>query len=411
MGRVSEMKRALLSMIILLLAISISGNVYGASCESCHSSSIPSGGWIYHPPVITLLHDPFYLPGADVTIRLIVTPASDYSISSLSGELGTIYGSLTSTGSGTSGVDPQGNRYIDWTFTAGDVGESIVIVDVDYTVYYKHKTPGTMDSASYYDRIETTVQVADLDLSISPGTLIFEKEGEEKKVELTANSDVTGIEVILHGSLVGLVTFSLPVVELSQDGSATITVTVLNRTNIKSFMTIRWLEGDVQREIEIEIVITDPGESGGSDLLWEVGKYTGISAAVLVLVGFFTGGTSKLKAIANKVFGSAKRRVDFHCALSFVTLILVAIHFATLFYGPFRNLIFQWEVILGEVAMLIMVIISLNGIFQKKFIKLLGFQNWRRVHAWGSYLITVLVSIHMLLYGSHFVWFRELIGY
>ncbi len=395
----------------LFLLIAISGNALGASCESCHSSRTPSGGWIYHPPVITLLHDPFYLPDTDVTVRLIITPASDYSISSLSGELGTIYGSLISTGPGTPGVDPQGNKYIDWTFTAGGVGESILIVDVDYTVYYKHKTPGTMDSASYFDRIETTVIVADLDLSISPGTLIFEKEREEKEIQLTATSDVTDIEVILHGSLEGLVTFSQPLVELSDGGSTTITVTVLNRTNIISFMTIKWLEGDVQREIKIEIVITDPGDGGGSDLLGEVGKYTGIAAAVLVLVGFFTGGTSRLKTIANKVFGSAKKRIDFHCALSFVTLILVAIHFATLFYGPFRNLIFQWEVILGEVAMLIMVIISLNGIFQKKFIKLLGFQNWRRVHAWGSYLITVLVSIHMLLYGSHFVWFRELIGY
>ena len=117
-----------------------------------------------------------------------------------------------------------------------------------------------------------------------------------------------------------------------------------------------------------------------------------------------------MKKWSNRLFKTAKRRIAFHCALSYEVLILSVFHLATLAYGPYRELIWIWEVILGELALVIMVLISINGIFQKRIIRWWGYENWRRIHAWGTYLATFLLVIHMVFNGSHFAWLRELMG-
>jgi hypothetical protein len=194
--------------------------------------------------------------------------------------------------------------------------------------------------------------------------------------------------------------------------STTITVTLLNETDISSEIEISWIELSGMKEIPITIdIVRLESSDTGEDPLLTIGQATGISAFVFLVIGYFTGGTGFLKKHANKLFRHARRRVRFHCALSYLVMVLSFYHLATLWYGPYREVIFNsWEIVLGEAAMIIMIIISLNGIFQRRMVKMMGFQNWRRIHSWGSYISTSLVVIHLLTYGSHFLWFRVMIG-
>ena len=51
------------SMILLIPMLSYS--VSGLTCEGCHTSSNPSGGYVYEGPLISVIHDPYYSPGED----------------------------------------------------------------------------------------------------------------------------------------------------------------------------------------------------------------------------------------------------------------------------------------------------------------------------------------------------------
>lgn len=402
--------------LLALLAIFFSGNTFGASCESCHSSSMrnPSGGWVYHPPIISLVHDPFYSIDTEFNVRLLITGASDYDVRSVSAtlELSNSGLDLVSDEKGTEGTNSRGEPYIEWTLKTKDEGSTELSAIVEYEVYYRHKNPGSSDQASYFDRVSTTILTADLDLSVSPGTLIFKEVGDVRELYLDASDQVSNIRITPPEVLQDSLSIEMVKNELDSGEGLVVRITLTNRTDIISKLKIEWQETGGEKSTSIEIVIADPGSGEDNiDIFWEVGKYTGIAAFILLITEYFTGGTSALKKSANRFFGSAKRRIDLHCAISFIILILVIIHFVVLFYGPFRELIFQWEVVLGELALLIMIVVSLNGIFQRKLVKWMGFQNWKRIHAWGSGIIKVLVIVHMLLYGSHFLWFRNLIGY
>jgi hypothetical protein len=399
---------------IMLLIPFLSLSVEAVTCESCHSSRNASGGYIYDDPLIDLIHDPFYSPGDEFEFQLVIRPQPDYSISELNGDVsisGTTVG-LKGGGRQAGVVQENGDMLATWTLTSLDEGESKITVDFNYKVYFKHTSSGNKDIGTYYDRKTAQILVSDLSMSISPGSVILSEFGESKIVELTAEAFVHDIEVIVPEELGSEIDVSLGTSSLMAGTSTTITITLLNETNLESEIEIKWKEISGDKKVPVKITIgkiesTDTGD----DPLLKIGQATGISAFILLVIGYFTGGTGFLKKYANKLFKHAKRRIRFHCALSYLVLILSFYHLATLWYGPYREVIFSsWEIVLGEVAVITMIIISINGIFQIRMIKWMGFQNWRRIHSWGSYISTTLVVIHLLTYGSHFLWFRELVG-
>ena len=400
------------SLILLIPFLSLIEGVN--ECESCHSSSNSSGGYIYEGPSISIVHDPFYSPGEEFEVQLIIRPQPDYSISELNGELsvdGTTV-ELVQNASSKGTAQENNDMIASWSLRSLGEGNSIITIDLDYRVYYKHNSPGNKDVGTYYDRKTAQLSVRDLSLDIHPGALVLSDFGETKTIELTAEAYVHDIEVTVPDELVSEIDVSLGKTTLMEGDSTRITITLLNETDISSGIEISWVElsGTKNVPVTINIVKLESSDMGGDPLL-TIGQITGISAFILLVIGYFTGGTGFMKKYANKLFRHAKRRVRFHCALSYLVMILSFYHLATLWYGPYREVVFNsWEIVLGEVAIVIMIIISINGMFQKKMIKFMGFQNWKRIHSWGSYLATTLVVIHLLTYGSHFLWFRELIG-
>jgi predicted ferric reductase len=177
-------------------------------------------------------------------------------------------------------------------------------------------------------------------------------------------------------------------------------------------VTVGWYSNGAYMTYPINVTLLPADPPEAVDLYHELGKYLGIAAMALLLIGYFTGGTGFFKKLANRLFGNAAKRTKFHCAMSYELMALSLFHFGVLFYGPFSQVsqILVWQTVLGILAMGIMFVIALNGILQKALIKKIGYQNWRRVHAWGSYLATSLVIIHALTIGTHFLWFRELTG-
>ncbi|MGA1792847.1 MAG: hypothetical protein ACMUHM_02750 [Thermoplasmatota archaeon] len=408
------MKRIVLLLSLLLVFPFISMAGKALTCESCHSSSSASGGYVYKDPVIKIVHDPFYSPGQDFQVALLIRPQPDYSMKKLSAEL-TVQGSsvsLISTASSIGILDGNGDIVAEWTLKAGAKGEATITIDFSYEVYFRHGSAGNKDTGSYQERRTAQLLVSDLSLGIHPGSVLLSNIGETGEVVLEADAYVHDIEIRVPQGLDGVLQVTLYDRELFAGESTIVTVELMTVQNRDAEFTIAWVELSGQKEVNISVSIvklqsTDRGE----DPLLKIGQYSGIAAFILLVIGYFTGGTGLMKKYANLFFRHAKRRVRFHCALSYLVLILAFYHLASLWYGPYRAVVFEsWEIVLGEVAVIIMILISVNGIFQKRMIKWWGFHNWKRIHAWGSYLSTSLVTVHLLTYGTHFLWFRELVG-
>ncbi len=407
---------ALTGLVILaVLMLQGADTVLADDCDDCHSSSDPnpSGGYAYDEPVLSLVYDPFYQPDSDVRIRVWISHPDDYLVRDISGFM-TISSSnleLTNGGEGILEEGVDGGQGLYWDLRSSDEGVCGITVEVSFEVFFEHESPGSKDAGRYTEILECPIIVADLALRATPGTVILSKVGEVGSIQLSADEDVEDISVELSTSLEGLVDVSLGTTSLSSDGSTAVDLELLSLNETSGYVTIYWKEGGEpkQQKVIIRILSLEGGDKS-TDIYLLIGQITGGAAFILLLIGYFTGGSGILKKWSNRVFNTARKRIAFHCALSYEVLILAAFHFMTLIYGPYRELIWIWEVVLGEMAFLIMIMISINGIFQKRMIGWWGYQNWRRVHAWGTYLTTFLLGIHIIFNGSHFAWLRDLLG-
>ena len=399
-------------MLVLLLP---SGSVLASTCEECHSSSggNPSGGYSFSPPSPLLVHDLAMPPGSTMRVTLWIDHPSDYSIRDLHAELSVDSPCLVLNSSSVGGdvTDADGREGAEWELLAISEGTASMSVDIGYEVFFRHSGSGSQDTAYYTTSVTSSVTVADLDLVVTPSMVKLQALDQVVEVELRARKDVRGIAVQPSRSLTGIVSMKPPASELSMGETTTISIRSRNLTDTEGYIFIHWEEEDGPKELKVRVVVEErSGTARTTDWLHEIGKYTGIAAFVLLAIGYFIGGTGILKKWANRMFSSAPRRIAFHCGLSYEVLILAVFHLTVLYYGPYRDLIWTWEAVLGELAMVIMIVIAVNGILQKRTIRWLGYQNWRRVHAWGSYLATSLVFIHMIMGGTHFQWLRELVG-
>lgn len=395
---------AIVPMLISLLVVP-SVAVMGDECEDCHSSSGGSGGYDFKPALLVVSKPLVCGPGEDIMVRLYIVPTSVYSIKGIEAQLFDEDGQAPLQGQWS--MDPEGQGCYEWAIASGSGPLKQLVLSCIYVCHYDHSGPGNKDDAEYSLEVRTDLNVVSSSMRMERD-LVFIAEG--CSVRLNALGEISDMDVAISSSLQGKVSATLDRTALQEGGSANLALNPLSDGAMDGYLNVSWTESGVQRHAYLRVLRVRPRTAIGTDLYHEIGKYTGIAAFVLLAIGYFTGGTGSLKIFGNKIFRSAARRTRFHCALSYEVLILVVFHLLVLWYGPYRELIWIWEVVLGEIALAIMLIIALNGIFQRKLVPTIGYQNWRRVHAWGTYLATGLVVVHMLTNGTHFLWFRQLIG-
>jgi len=400
------MRYALLAFPLLLL---LAGAAAAEACADCHNPGNASGNYVFDPPSIVLNVPPAVSPGDDFSISVSIVSPGQYEVGPTDVEMvldHSFSGTFTQSGSDDGGEVTLG-------FSGLPPGSCDYTLDVEYEVYFKHTNGGNPNSALYKISRSGRIIFDDLALSVSTGTMVFDQVGQVHTVIVNASGDAYDIMLEKDRSISGLISVSSIRTRMGPGETATISVTLLNRIGAEGNLTLSWYaDGGIVELPILIVVVPEPEEDGGVGIFHELGKYLGIASLVLLLVGYFTGGTGALKDVANNIFGSAAKRVKFHCALSYEVLALSVFHLAVLIYGPYSRpeQYLSWQVSLGFIALFIMIVISVNGIFQKRLVRAMGYQNWRRVHSWGSYIATALVVVHALLIGSHFGWFRGLFG-
>ncbi|MGA1820927.1 MAG: hypothetical protein ACMUIG_00210 [Thermoplasmatota archaeon] len=409
------MRSGILPMLFLLsplLLVIATGSGSAEDCEECHSSSssYPSGGYVYVPPPIYVVYDSSYAPGSNFQLRLFVSPQSDYDIRDVKGRLSLESGNVIAAGGEPrSSVDGGGRTVLTWEMEALYEGSAPFTITCDYTVHYRHTTGNSFDNAEYRKILTGNLIIADVAVQASPGTVGLSETGESAIVNITARANITELDADPDGSIADLIDITALPSYLSEGDTVSMTVTLRTKESAEGNITLSWREGPEGKSLKIRVsIIPIKDQDRGIDWYHEFGKYTGILSLVLLLTGYFTGGTGPLKGYSNRLFKTAVKRIKFHCALSYEILALSVFHLAVLVWGPFRQQVWIWENSLGFIALGLMIIISLNGIFQKKMVKSIGYQNWKRIHAWGTYTATVLVIIHAVSIGTHFAWLRAI---
>lgn len=139
--------------------------------------------------------------------------------------------------------------------------------------------------------------------------------------------------------------------------------------------------------------------SGSQPLLsyCNVSRMLGYMSAAAMILLFVSGcRTPKVKKCINRLCGCPKNRLKLHCWTSYFALFTALIH----------GLIFMWRketlylddlpVLLGDISVIAMALVALNGIFQKRIIRSYGFKKWYLFHIGGSVLALTTAAIHVL---------------
>jgi hypothetical protein len=162
-------------------------------------------------------------------------------------------------------------------------------------------------------------------------------------------------------------------------------------------------EGSYGIEVGDSLVYSKPvRKTTFSESLWIMGRILGFLAVGLFIASFLTGGTVKnLKVSIDRLL---KRRIQWHCVISYMVVVTVIIHLAVLYLGYYSNT--YKGLVSGGIPLVLMLVVSATGIWKKTVIEAIGVQYWRRIHFWLSILVIVLLAVHGVAEGTDLAFLR-----
>ena len=418
MGR----KYILLITVSVLILILISPLICGSStekCEECHTSPRPSGNYIFTHPNIILTTPTRVSPGHTFNLTVYIEHNGNYELQEISGV-------VTVSPSTIISINDDNEQYIervssskttatlDWELTAGQVQRSATVnFTIEYTVYYQHSD----DPNNYYTYSSTkfqTIDIKPLPLEPSIWNIVVEPgKTYTATLDLTAKNDVTSVTIEPSPEISEWVTVDstesswndgFSNILAGQTREIELTFSIPENANVNDAnIQINWvLDGEPDRiEIPVTVRPAPLQETAVDEWLSIIGRITGLLSTTLLAAALLTGGIGKdQKRFWNRIFKTAKRRADLHCALSYEILALSVFHGIILWAGPYYNTIWSNYIVLGMVSATAMGIVSVNGIFKKQFVKVMGYKIWRYIHIYGSIIALVLCLIHGLTIGT-----------
>lgn len=137
------------------------------------------------------------------------------------------------------------------------------------------------------------------------------------------------------------------------------------------------------------------------------GQVTGFVGFFLLLPSLVLGGAFGLGTVRgiNALVGSARRRVLWHNAVSFVVLSMVLGHTVLFLIEHFYP--WSWGVLWGGTSLLAMVGLALTGSLQNQLVKRWGYRTWRFTHLLLGVLAALLAFLHIAIDGEDFVSLRD----
>jgi len=134
----------------------------------------------------------------------------------------------------------------------------------------------------------------------------------------------------------------------------------------------------------------------------DIGKYLGyFSFVMLVIVSLLGSRVEPIRKFTKLFLKKESTKATVHCGISYLIL------FTSLTHGLFhmiRKSTFFLDIperFLGNVSMLFMLVVALNGIFQTELVERYSFNTWRLIHAGASLGALLMAVIHIYYLQSY----------
>jgi hypothetical protein len=425
--------------VLLFLFPPITAPAEADECESCHGGSDPSAGFSFARPTISLNAPSAVKPNSTMDIALSVQHPGTYELMAIMATLD------LSKAPGVSLVTPNTEKRtlgdmdtraqthgLTWSASSGTaIGQVQVSVNVSYTVHYAHNSGGSKDTTTYAVALSQTVQIISLPFDISPGSILASQgQSQSFTVNITAQADLYNLKIVPGLSIKNFTKVDPGTIgTLAKGQSKAVTVSMTpDRALEHGLLAVIWSLDKAgvnlsSLSLNVAVVGTAVNQGKGTgtqDNTRLVARALGFTGLGLLILLMPTGGPlERVKRAMNKAMGSAKRRVDLHCALSYLLLSIGLLHSSLLMYGHYKNAMWNGvflvatsdyiSIDLGTTAVVLMVVISLLGIFQKRLCKSIGRKAWCWVHGILSYSALAIIVVHLMWIGTTAAPLRPLI--
>lgn len=425
--------------LLLILVLPLLAPADADECESCHGGSDPSAGYFFGRPAIAFNVPSAVRPNATVDIAIVVKHQGTYELKDFAAVLDLSKAPGVTLASGQTerktlpnmDTKPQTHGLTWSAVSASAIGLVQVAVNVTYTVHYAHNSGGSKDTASYSLQLSQPVQILALPFDISPGALqASQGKPESFTVNITAQTDLYNLALVPGLSIANFTNVDpAKIGTLAKGQSKVVTVSMTpDRALDHGALAVVWSldkAGANMSSMFLNVAVAGTGNQGKGPGPQEnqrrvAARALGFTGLILLILLMPTGGfLEPVKRALNKAMGGAKRRVDVHCALSYLLLTIGLLHSALLMYGHYKNAMWNGvflvatsdyiSIDLGTTAVVLMIVISLLGIFQKRLCKALGRKAWGWVHGILSYTALVVIVVHLMWIGSTAAPIRALI--
>ncbi len=426
---------------ISLLSFPICTPIQAADdCASCHGGTSTNGNYAFVPPTVSLEVPGALQPNETFDIILSVMHPGTYELRSfqatldLSGALGVDL-SVGETAKKTLGnMDSRKQSHgLTWHATDGNLeGLKTLGMNLTYTVYYHHNSGGSKDTSTFSKTLSQTLQVMSMPFDITPSSLHSTVSTPQSyTITVTALTDLYNLEIVPGLSLTNFTKVSTAKVSsLPKDHNTSFQLSMTpDRALEHGSLVVLWSldkAGNNKSTMSLPVVVNEkPVKPTGEDpqvanqrLAARVLGFIGLILLILLLP---TGGA--LSAVAkrlNPLMGGAKKRVDLHCALSYLLLAIALLHSSLLMYGHYFGVVWNGlfliakseyiNINLGTTALCLMLVISLLGILQKRLVKVIGRKAWGYVHGIISYVALGLIVVHLMWIGTTAAPVRTFLG-
>ncbi len=284
----------------------------------------------------------------------------------------------------------------------------------------KIRTTVTYSADYHYDPTQYT-EILDISVTIdrlllSPSTWSVNlRTGDKEKIEIGVLDTVQNVVILPSDSLEGVVKIDYEIPKLLSKGN-TFSINVKGQNPGSGKLNIIYEDDSGQAHKAIlDVIVTQKVQDKGS--LWvQVGMITGLTSWILLFISVIVGApVKKFKPALNKVFRNAHVRKEFHCGICYILVILALFHavvvMTTYWQGTMLGLTYVFAnsamnyglyINLGTTSWLLMIIVSVTGIFYKPLIKLIKYNAWR----WTHNIITVVALVTALVHGLVMLDFR-----
>ena len=388
----------LLAFFFLFTAANVSAQS-NSDCSTCHSFPDPSDGYIYDPPVIFINVPLFVDLDTEFTIEagidfneyeikeLTLTIAQDQQI--LDFEKTTIK---------SAGMDKR--TVFTFKATTLKLGVAKLSITANAMVYFDHAAGDGDDYRRESIVKYALISVGPTYLEPSSWSVLLNENGE--KITLTAVEDITDLRIVAPSSLTASPTEKN---SLGKGSKLSVSLSPKADEKIDDNIIVTWKQEGTPYALTIG-VIHNPVTEGETDYHSWVGRITGISSIILLLLSLILGGMWNTKGLLNRLIKSATR-IKFHCAVSWFLFSLALYHGLTLLISPYSQKLWNPWIILGEIGAIAMIVVSLTGSFMKFTIKLMGARKWRGFHLFATFAAMVLGTIHSIRLGTDLAFIRD----